>query len=1177
MTGIWTLLLRRPRIVWMIIGALLIFGGQAWSSIPRETAPEVEIPTATVTTIWPGAGVNEVETLVTDVLERKIDGIENLQQYDSVSRRGVSIISIEFQSGTDMTENVNNLKDRVDAAKGELPSEVPDDPTVAEISISDSPVLSLTMSGDYAWSDLRRFAQVVEDTLETVGQVKRVSVSGAPEPEVQILLDPLKMEALQISPGTVINAIRAYDTEVPLGQANIDGQQVELSISSQLETVSDFLEIPVGGDPTSVISLSEIATVKRSFAAFEVQSFFTKGANANPAVSIDVIKSATKGNAIVMVEEALAALEELKESGAIPPLVDMTVTYDRADEIRDSLGTLTNSGGQTLILIMFVMLIALGWRESFLSGASIPLSLLIAIIGLLAMGESFNGISLFALVLAVGLLVDNSIIIVEGLNEGIERGLTPYDAAVETIQTFRYPILTGTLTTIFAFLPMLFFITGISGDYISIIPITVSLVLVGAFIVSLFLLPAIGVAFYDTKSTGFFLSRWGLLFYSIWGIFAVIQLLTGSWQPLATWASLILIGGALYGLRWLIGRFGNPLTFDWAAWINPKPRWQRIALLLILWAILIIGIVLVLQWNPGILAFKWIALALLGLFGLSFVNAQYKQFLNWCYRVYPIWMEKILNSGWKNGLVVLASVVCFGGAMGLVASKAVPVEVFPASDFPYFAGELELPEGTPLEETASYISLIQQTAAEYFESNESATPWLESITFIAGGRSTLVQEIGDVRGGSEPNLLGMSFELTDEEIRGVKSYDVAEQIEENIVAQLPDFAKFRIVEQEGGPPTGAPVEVRLQGDDIARLDALTSALGAKLKTINELENVRDTRAEKVVQVTWRFDQAVMQQFGLTPGAITGAARAAAEGSTAMTITEGEDEIDVVLKYDWGNGKWSDPDSLDLIGSTPIVTPNGAVVQLNQVATPEINGRISQVSHRDGNPILAVRADLPQGITASELADQVQVAIDQLELLPGESVDIGGEAEEGNRLINEMILAMSFAALLILLVLVWQFQSFHQAVVVLSLVPLSLTGVFVGFWLTGRTITFPTMIGIVSLAGIIVNDAIVLIDQLNKQPTDPENPYAGWIRAGVSRFQPILLTSITTVVGMLPLSLSDEVWGGLGFAIIYGMAISTILCLVLAPCLLRLWNDIVRLRDWVWQKVVERPVPATQTN
>ena len=1033
LSGIWTTLLDRFRITLLLTVFILIFGSLAYQNIPRESTPTIEIPAATITTVWPGANPGDVEKLITNKIEKKIKGIENLKEFASVSLSNVSVVSVEFELETDMTKNIQNLREKIDEVKYELPASIPNDPDLNEVSISDIPLLSLTLSGDYSWSELKIFSEAIEDEIEGVPQVKNVYVKGAPQDEFHILVDPIKLEGKEIGINEVINAIRSSHKDMPLGIVSVDGQKIEVSVRAELEDTVGFMELPIKVSNGSIIKLKEIASVRKEFEKFEVETYFATKDNSQPAVLIDVIKSASKGNVLQMVSRILAQIETLKVNQTIPSQLDINITYNRADEIQESLNTLTNSGGMTLVLIAIVMLLALGWRESLLAALSIPLSMFIAIIVLYSLGQTFNGVSLFALVLAIGLLVDNAIIIVEGMYSGIHKHkLSPRQAAIYTLKTFRWPIITGTLTTICAFFPMLIFISGVSGQYISVIPITVTTVLIAALFVSLFLLPSLSAYFFH--------------------------------------------------------------------FIPPKETKEN--------------------------------------------------FLPKFQRWYQKEMQKILHSSTRIiGILILSFVTLFF-SVSLVVTSKVPIEVFPSPDQDIFTADIELPTGTSLSKTRELVEPISHVLLPYFQPQKNGDIYLKNFVFTVGKKQDLARDPGEVSNMPEENVIGLTISLVDKEDRLTPSYEIMPILNKAIAQALPSYVDIKFSALGHGPPSGSPIEVRLMGHDLGRLDHMTEILKQAVSDISHTKNVRDSRAEKTTQLSWSFDRDVLAKFGLTPISILESLRAAINGVTVIQLTEGSDEIDVNLRIDWtGDKKWDDPKSLDVLKKTPLKTPSGSFINFGQIAEPFLSSELSQIQHRDGMPVLFVRADLEQGVTASMLEKELSVAIDSLDKHPGEIIEIGGENEEGRRLMTESAIAMLFALILILVVLVWQFDSFYQSFVTLAIIPLSLTGVFIGFWLTGMTITFPTMIGIVSLAGIIVNDAIVLIDRINHHKVQDKHWVDAYIDAGKERMQPIFLTSVTTVVGMLPLSLSDEVWGGLGFAIIYGMVLSTVLTLLLIPCFL----------------------------
>ncbi len=1032
----WRIFLDRFKVTMLLVFLLVAGGILSFFQIPREITPTIEIPAATVVTAWPGSNPIDVEKLVTDKIEKEIKNLENVEKYTSISQSGVSIVSVQFDIGTNQDVNVQHLREKIDLVKRDLPDTIPDDPVIQEISISDIPIVSLTLSGDFSWSELKQFSEILEDEFETIGQVKDVSVKGSPEDEIHVFLDPIKLQSYDLGINEVLSAIRSSHRDMPLGSIFVEGQKIELTLQAELEKASEFLDIPIKKVGGALVHVRDVAQVRREFDEFEVETFFQTQDKTYPAVLIDVIKGASKGNVITMVGQVLSRVEDLKHKNRIPKHLQVSVTYDRGDEIRQSLDTLLTSGWQTLVLIGLVMFLALGWRESLLASFSIPLCLLIGITSLHWMGDTFNGISLFALVLSIGLLVDNAIIIVEGLSTGIhEDHLSPHDAALQAIHTFRWPIITGTLTTVFAFMPMLIFISGVSGQYVSVIPKTVITILVGALFVSLWLLPSVSAHFFK--------------------------------------------------------RF------------PPKKR------------------------KTG---------------------AMLHAVQNW----YEEKMKNILSTRGKSLRILLISFSCLIFGFSLVVTRQVLFEVFPGADQAFFTAKVELPVGTGLSETRTLLPALEQSVAPYFEPQEDGEVWLKNVVFTVGKNSDAMTDMDDPMKLPEEHILGVTVNLTDRTERDSKSYDIMPVIIDSLQSALPSHARLEVSEVREGPPTGAPIEIRLMGDEMAHLEEMAEQLQTVLKDQPETRNVRDSRAERTLQVSWQFKRDILAEFGLTPAQVAETLRASVNGVTLVRLIEGGEEIDVDVRIDWeGKTQWKDPSSLDRLETIAIKTPAGPFVTLRQIADPILSSELSRLEHRDGKRFIAVRSDLQKGVPAAKLTPQIEKAMSELELRTGEEVAFGGEKEESMRLIKEMGQSMAFALLLILVVLVWQFNSFYEAIVILLLIPLSLTGVFVGFWLSGLSISFPTMIGIVSLAGIIVNDAIVLIDRINQHVKKGKVSVHAFIEAGKDRLQPIFLTSVTTVVGLLPLSLSEKVWAGLGFAIIFGMMLSTILTLVLVPCFLRL--------------------------
>jgi len=1051
----WTFFLDKFRVTLLFTVLFLGSGLYAYQNIARESNPDVEIPVAIVQTVWPGASAQDIENLVTEKIEREVKNLENLKEYSSLSLAGISIVTVEYETGSNLTENYQKLREAIDDAERDLPDDIPDSPNIEEVSVSSTPILTLSLSGDFTFSTLKQFAETLEEEFETIPGVKDVNLSGVPDEEFHLYLDPVKLQGFGLSVEDIAQRLQAAHQDIPVGNIFVSGEKIEVRVAGEFETVRDFQEFPITRSRGQTVRLAELGEVRREFDELSVENLISTGQPAERYVSIDILKSKAKTNIIQVIEEVFTRLETYKQDRIFPDNLTIDVVFNGSDDIKDSLNTLFSSGVQTIFLIGLILLFILGWRESLLAFISIPLTLLIAILILFLTGDTFNFLSLFALILALGLLVDNAIIMTEGISEGIyTKKLSPKAAALNAIKTFRWPVITGTSTTIFAFLPMMFVITGVSGEYVSVIPQTVTWVLLASLFVSLFLLPVFGAQFFH--------------------IFPPRQHKEGRLLHAAKdWYE--------FWMRWLLAKRNR---------------------------------------------FYGVMGAALAVMIFSFA---------------------LLPMGW------------------------VSIEVFPPADQNYFSVKIETPKGTKLQETRKLITQIDDVFVPYFDPRKNGDDevWLKNYAISLGQKSPYDPELA--QGGinnPESNILGVTINLVDKSTRRTSSLDISDRVEDDLKAIMPDYVKITVAELQTGPPTGASaIEVRLISQDLDHIENLADDFAQKLSQIElangaRLNNIIDDRGESLPQITWTIDHEKMQNFGLSTGQIFQTLRAGVEGVQILEISEGEDEVDFETRLDFvGNKQWTAPDSLDILKQIPIRTPGGVYVKLNQLAAFSIANERTELRHLDGKRTIKVGASIDGEATAAQFLKDIQGAIDSLDQWPGDRIEIGGDNEETNRLVSEMGLAMLIAVFLILVILVLQFDSFLQAAVIVTLLPLSLTGVFMGFWLSGVPVSFPTMIGIVALAGIIVNDAIVLIDQINHYNREHHIMQA-FIEAGKVRMQPIVITSITTIFGLLPLAFSDPIWQGLSLAIIYGMTLATILTLIIVPCLILIYLDIYRGLIWI---------------
>jgi HAE1 family hydrophobic/amphiphilic exporter-1 len=711
-------------------------------------------------------------------------------------------------------------------------------------------------------------------------------------------------------------------------------------------------------------------------------------------------------------------------------------------------------------------------------------------------GRTFNFISLFAMILSIGLLVDNAIILTEGISEEIRKGQKNIQSAViKAILKFKLPVITGTMTTIFAFFPMLVFITGANGDFISHLPFTVIVVLIASLIISLLLLPVVAVQ-----------------------LFTFFPLVPTSdknsnnkdknHRKSPSFPSLIKEKAKSY-LRFICGE------------------------------------------EDGFFKKKIIQVG----------------------KIYNIKMLSILRKKRNSWLILIFMTAAMIGSFFL----PVGVEIFSSSEEDYFSIKIELPEGTALEETKKLIKPINDQLAILFLqqenrqkilananaeikeiSNNFPGKMIDNIVFYAGKESSANNGRRSFKTkSSQENILGMTIFLVKEEDRTASFSEFVNISEKLITKVLPKNSILETLQTKKGPPSSSPIIIEIplkKSDDLFSpdLNEVIDFTKEKLRSMTGVKDVTDSRLEYNLEYTYKLNPELLAWFGLTNQEIERTLRSSVYGTTLFQIFEEDEEIDVDLRVDFGGEqKWEEIKSLNLLDEISVKNRKGSSIKLSQLGDPTIIPKVSEIKHKDGEVIVTIYAEIEDGIVLSKISQEIEEFIPEINnTFPDFKIQSKGGNNDVNKLVSEMIKSMLIALILILIILILQFNSFRKSLIILSLIPYSLTAVFTGFFLINTPFGFPTMIGIVALAGIIVNDAIILVDHINyKLKESHKDNISSMIKACSERFQPIFLTSLTTIIGLIPLVFQDETWSGLGLAIIFGMTISTILTLILVPALL----------------------------
>ncbi len=1044
MHSFWNFFLDKSQFTWLLVATLLVLGIYSANAIPKESAPEVIVPIGIVSTPFPGAAGADVEELVTNKIEDAVENLDNVSKITSSSRSGISIVTIEFNASADVDKSIDELKDAIDTAKPELPNEA-DDPIVSKVNFADQPMLILSVSADVLPSEFTAFAERIELEIEGVSGISRVDVSGVRDREIQVVVNPEALLTYGLTLNDVIFGIGSANATLPVGTITTGNVEYALQFEGDIEdpeAIRDIAILSVGGKPIFVRDVATISTgVERETTISRVA---VEGSSSENAATFYIYKR-SGGDVTAIAREVHAHLASLKTPGGLLENSEVLVSLDTGKDVEKDLKELITAGIETVLLVIASLLLTIGWRESLVAALSIPLSFVIAFIGLWASGNTINFVSLFSLILAIGILVDSGIVVTEAIHTRMRNLSEPLTAARATIKEYAWPLIGGTMTTVAVFAP-LFFISGIVGEFISSIPFTIIFVLIASIFVALGIVPLIAIKITKPNSA-------------------------------------------------------NRLEELQEEWTHRVQEWYRIRLHDFL------------------------------------LNARAQR--------------------WFMGALVIGLILSFMLPItGLVKSV-----FFPGEDVDYVYLELETKRGAPLKETDLSLRAVEEVLYE--------REYVKSFTTTAGASSPFT-ESGST-GGTYGNI---TVELKSP--RDITSSEVVEDLRPLLAAIK--SADVRVIEQENGPPGGAPVLIKLFGDDLGELAKVAERAENVLREMSGTSDITASTRNIGTEFVFQIDGAKASALGLTSRDVAQTLRTAVFGTAATTIRADGDDIDVVVKLAIDQN-YTDPTetanvSVDALKNIRVDTQSGNVF-LGSVLKDSIRPANTRINHEDGKRVETVSAYTTGGVTPTEIVTEFKKKETELLLTGDMSISYGGETEDVNQSFSEMFLALVAGLLLMLGILVLSFNSIRYSLYLLSVVPLSLIGVLDGLALTGKPISFTSLLGVVALSGVIINHAIILMDSmLVYRRTMTDQPLIEVVtRAAVSRLRPIFLTTITTVIGMIPLANISDFWSPLAYAIMFGLSFAMILTLVLVPMLYyRHQNgNYLWFRRFIKQNLWERPM------
>lgn len=1083
------------RVVILLMALLTAWGVYSFMSLPRESSPEVKIPIAVVMTLYPGASPSDVEELVTKKIETEISGIKDVSKITSKSSNSVSAITVEFDAKANLDDSLRKLRDQVNGLKGSLPKDV-SDPVVKEISFDDTPILTISLSAPYDGFTLRNFGEDVKEELEIIPGAREVVISGGDQLELEIAYDPQKLTMFNLSADSANQLVSAANLAIPAGNFKGKEYSYPVRVDGRFFDADKLANTPLfHTEEGAIVYLKDVADVKETSiekAVYSRLSTREKGSQAD--ITLQIIKK-TGGSIIDTSDSAKNILDRLTKE---MPGSSYEITYNAADQIDQDFNQLSHDFLLTLILVFTILFLIVGFKEALVAGLAIPL-VFFATFGVMSVvGISLNFLSMFSLILALGLLVDDAIVVVSATKQYLRTGkFTPEEAVLLVLNDFKVVLTTTTLTTVWAFLPLLMS-TGIIGQFIKSIPITVSVTLISSLIIALVInhpLAAILERIRLTKK-----------------IFSFILF------------GLLIAGGAAWLIPSLLAKIiVSLLAFSLAGvlirWYLKQGR-----------GILLANSILVEQeWQDDDLIKKKLreqgnheddnifSRLMHGVIHFNSILPYYEKYL-----------RRLIATKRTRVMTLLITGLIFIAAISLPALGIVQSEFFPSADTDVVYINLEAPSGLRLEETDKIVSKVEERLFKY--------PEILNYTTLVGGSAS---GSGLGGGSSSSHLAAITLKLSKTDVREVTSYELADKIR----ADLSDIkeAKITIESPAGGPPSGAAFEAQIKGDNLQTLDKIANELKVNLQSVPDVVSTDVSLKESPADYTFTLDPARLELYSLNAAYVGSTLRMAISGTEVTTVLRDGKEIKVMARFDQ-----TKIPNLESIQNLQILNLKKQPVFLKDVAVIELKPSVETITRIDQTRTVLLTAGIKGGANAAVVLKDFQEKIKNYDFPEGYEISYGGENEQNQESVLSIIKAMAVAFILIISTLVIQFNSFRKAAIVLVTIPLALIGVFFGLALTGINLSFPGLIGILALFGIVVKNAIILVDKISLNLKSGIPFKDAIVDAGKSRLEAIFITSICTIFGILPITLSNETWRALGGSVVFGLMLSSFLTLFIVP-------------------------------
>ena len=1098
---------------------ITVLGLGAYRTMPKESFPEIVIPTVYVGTPYPGNSPVDMENLITRPIEKQLKSLNNVKDIKSTSVQDFSSIVVEFTPGVEIAKAIQDVKDAVDKSKSELPTDLDQEPNVLEVNTSDFPIMNVNISGPYSEQELKRFGEYLEDAIEKLPEISKADLAGTVEREIQINVDPYKMESVGVSFGDIAVAVQTENLTISGGSIKNGDFERTLRIDGEFTNPEDLMDIIVKTDQQKIVYLRDVAEIKDTF---KDRVSYARSKNL-PVITINVTKRS--GENLLDAADKIKEIIETTKANRFPENVEISITNDQSKQTRIQVSDLENSIIFGIILVVLVLMFFMGFRNALFVGSAIPLSMFISFLVLDSFGITLNLMVLFSLILALGMLVDNGIVVVENIYRLMQEGKPAVQAAKEGVGEVAWPIITSTLTTLAAFLPLIFW-DDLIGEFMKYLPITLIIVLSASLFVALVINPVMTAMYMKIEDMTQDKPKKASLRAS--GLFALVGILS-----------------------YLAG-------------------WNTIGSLTVVTSLLILAYVFFLRKAVG-----------------------------WFQAVYLVKLENGYESlltfalKGKNPMkFLIGTFLLLIFSIVLLGIRAPKVLFFPDNQPQLVNVFVEFPIGTSIEATNAFVDKMED---EMMAKLEPYGGIMESVITQVG------EGTGDPTQGpslqSTPHKAKITIGFVDYiDRQGIDTNEAMEVIRE--LAKVYPGVLITVDKQQNGPPVGNPVNIEFVGEDYEQLIAYVDETKAYLESnsIPGLEELKTDLSLGSPEVVVRIDREKARRFGLSTSTIAQELRTSLFGLEISKYKEGEDDYPILLRLDEDSRY-----DINMLVNKKIGFRDKfgekREVPISAVADIQYGSTYGSVKRKDSEKVVSMFSNVLDGYNPTEINSQIKDLMGAYPVPEGITVKYTGEQEEQAKSQAFLLRALGIAVSLIFLIIVAQFNSVISPFIIMTSVLFSTIGVFLGLVIFNMDfVVIMTGIGIISLAGVVVNNAIVLIDytdlvRVRKREelglADGEilpiqASFDSIVEAGKTRLRPVLLTAITTVLGLIPLAIGMNInfatllsefdpqfyvggdnaafWGPMAWTVIFGLTFATVITLVLVPVMYLLTDKLtIRLK------------------